>query len=76
MADDSAKARTESRRVASVIREIGTGMPKRHGIYQNIPAGLPKGTRLTVEQVSVFRYGIWQVFEALHAGPFRSWGRT
>src|SRR6267143_621866 len=45
-------------------------MPKRHGIYQNIPAGLPKGTRLTAEQVPVFRYGIWQVFEALRTGPF------
>ena len=45
-------------------------MPKRHGIYQNIPAGLPKGTRFTAEQVPVFRYGIWQVFEALRAGPF------
>lgn len=45
-------------------------MPKRHGIYQNIPAGLPKGTRLTREQVSVFRYGIWQVFEALREGLF------
>jgi len=45
-------------------------MPKRHGIFKSIPAGLPKGTRLTIDQVPVFRYGIWQVFEALLAGPF------
>ncbi|MFO0812134.1 MAG: hypothetical protein U0796_02885 [Gemmatales bacterium] len=45
-------------------------MPKRHGIFQSIPTGLPKGTRLTIDQVPVFRYGIWQVFEALRAGPF------
>lgn len=45
-------------------------MPKRHGIFQSIPAGLPKGTRLTIDQVPVFRYGIMQVFEALRAGPF------
>ena len=45
-------------------------MPKRHGIFKSIPAGLPKGTRLTIDQVPVFRYGIWQVFEAMRAGPF------
>jgi hypothetical protein len=45
-------------------------MPTRHGIYRHIPAGLPKGTRLTVDQVPVFRCGIWQVFEALRGGPF------
>lgn len=45
-------------------------MPTRHGIYRNIPPELPKGTRLTADQVPVFRYGIWQVFEALHTGPF------
>src|SRR4051812_32448903 len=42
----------------------------RHGLYRNIPEGLPKGTRLTADQVPVFRYGIWQVFEALRSGPF------
>lgn len=45
-------------------------MTKRHGIFKSIPAGLPKGTRLTIDQVPVFRYGISQVFEALRAGPF------
>jgi hypothetical protein len=45
-------------------------MSTRHGIYRNIPAGLPKGTSLTAEQVPLFRYGIWQVFEALRAGPY------
>lgn len=45
-------------------------MPKRHGIYQYIPAELAKGTPLTIEQVPVFRNGISQVFEALRTGPF------
>jgi hypothetical protein len=45
-------------------------MPKRHGIFKSIPGGLPKGTRLTAEQVPAFRYGISQVFEALRTGTF------
>src|SRR5688500_4609367 len=45
-------------------------MPKRHGIYRSIPPGLPSGTRLTAEQVAVFRFGIVQVFEALRIAPF------
>jgi hypothetical protein len=44
-------------------------MPKRHGIYQRIPAGLPKGTRLNRDQVPVFRCGVGQVFESLRADP-------
>jgi hypothetical protein len=45
-------------------------MPKRHGIFTSVPSGLPKGTRLTSDQVAIFRYGIWQVFEALRTGTF------
>jgi hypothetical protein len=45
-------------------------MLKRHGIYKNIPAGLARGTRLTADQLPIFRYGIAQVFEAMRTGPF------
>jgi hypothetical protein len=45
-------------------------MPTRHGIHSSIPPGLPTGTPLTPEQWPSFRYGIWQVFDALRAGPF------
>lgn len=45
-------------------------MPKRHGLYRNIPEGLPKGTRLTILQAPVFRCGFSWVFETLRLGPF------
>lgn len=37
--------------------------------FQSIPTGLSRGTRLSGDQVSVFRCGIGQVFESLRADP-------
>jgi hypothetical protein len=44
-------------------------MPKRYGLFRQL--GNPKsGVTLNREQAGGFYYGIWQVFEALRAGPF------
>ena len=44
-------------------------MPVRHGLFRQ--RGNPKsGDILIREQAGIFRYGIWQVFDALRVGPF------
>lgn len=43
-------------------------MPANHGIYRKLPT--TAGQPLTAAEVAVFRYGLFQIFQALKAGDF------
>ena len=47
-------------------------MPTNHGIYRKLPIPKTSGQLITAAEAMVFRYGIFQIFDALRTGSMRA----